>query len=255
MGFARDKITARGRGPLARSARRAESSPPRSSLPSHAPRAYQRQPAPPGQSRAPLIKETASWDKRAVTSLPSPHLHPCTALRGGAPCTLGRPPAAFQWVAYGIPRHPAPTHSCGPGPHRVGPFAFVRVFSGARALFLGCPRCVSPAFVPVRRDKRPCAVTCVPRDIRRARAVRWCSGRCGADVVRIIPCAARWPVGDCAAPMWTYWYIALAHVRMCVLLGAMLLRCYVVRYCYAMWWGRIIRSAAVSGYSPLTPGA
>lgn len=33
MGFARDKITAWGRGPLARSARRAESSPPRSLLP------------------------------------------------------------------------------------------------------------------------------------------------------------------------------------------------------------------------------
>ena len=145
MGFARDKITARGRGPLARShAAQSRPRPARSSrLPSRrSPPAYQRQPALPGQSRAPLITETGQLGQTRSDIIAFAAPAPVHRTAGRRALHPGRDP---RGVSVGGPRHPAASRTdtfMRPGAAPSWPSACVRISLGARALFLGCPRCV-----------------------------------------------------------------------------------------------------------------
>ena len=145
MGFARDKITARGRGPLARSARRAESSPPRSLLPPPLSPLPARLSAPTRTARpiarAPHKRNGQLGQTRSdiiAFAAPAP-VHRTAGRRALHP---GRDP---RGVSVGGPRHPAASRTdtfMRPGAAPSWPSACVRISLGARALFLGCPRCV-----------------------------------------------------------------------------------------------------------------
>lgn len=150
MGFARDKITARGRGPLARSARRAESSPPhphssrllsplpaRLSAPTRTARPIARAPhkrnGPLGQTRSDIIAFAAPAPVHRTAGRRA--LHPGPGPRG---------------VSVGGPRHPAASRTdtfMRPGAAPSWPFCFCacvlwrpRTFSGLSPV---CPRRLS----------------------------------------------------------------------------------------------------------------
>lgn len=225
-----------------------------SRLPSRlSPPAYQRQPAPPGQSRAPLIKETGQLGQTRSDIIA--FAAPAPVHRTVGRCTL-HPGPGPRGVSVGGPRHPAASRTdtfMRPGAAPSWPFCFCAGVLWRPRTFSGLSPVRVPGVCPSAEGQ-----TAVCSDVRPegypARACRavvpWAMqwGRCTDNYL----CAARWPVGDCAARQRSpYWYIALAHVRMCVLLGAML--CYVVRYCYAMWWGQIIRSAVQARWCPVIP--